>query len=168
MQCQKKEGVAQRRMVCIIATTIFTLLVSGCMVGPDFCPPDTKTPAGWTGVSKEASTQPSTPLSAAPDIERWWGTLKEPTLSRLIDEALRANLDIQFAQASLRQARATRCVVVGGLFPAIAGNAAYTREGFGGGSRGGRLFQRRGHQRHRHRQRQRLPRVRAEPLPGGA
>ena len=42
---------------------------------------------------------PPATSAAAPDLERWWETFDDPTLSTLIDEALVHNLDLAAAMA---------------------------------------------------------------------
>jgi NodT family efflux transporter outer membrane factor (OMF) lipoprotein len=59
---------------------------------------------------------------------RWWSLFGSPALDRLEDEALRANPDIQTAQASLRQAHENLLAQQGQIFPQANGNASYARE----------------------------------------
>ena len=51
-----------------------------------------------------------------------------PTLSALVEEAVKRNLDLQLAEARLRQARATRGVAAGGFWPAVTASGSYQRE----------------------------------------
>ena len=112
-------------LFCLIALT----LVSGCMVGPDFHAPKPSLPPSWVGVGeKEEKEQPSVANAQYADLAVWWRQFKDPTLDGLIDEALKANLNLASAQASLRQAQALRGVAVGGLFPSATATAAYERE----------------------------------------
>jgi NodT family efflux transporter outer membrane factor (OMF) lipoprotein len=112
------------------------LLCAGCMVGPDFAPPPAATPAAFALPAAEAPARTSTLTDAAADVARWWQQLAEPKLSELIERAVAANLDLQAAEARIRQARAARAVVAGGLWPAVAVTASAQRlraEGPGGG-----------------------------------
>jgi NodT family efflux transporter outer membrane factor (OMF) lipoprotein len=54
--------------------------------------------------------------------------LKDPTLTALIEEALKANLNLALAEATLRQARAVRGIAAGGLWPSAAASGAYQRQ----------------------------------------
>ena len=48
-------------------------------------------------------------------------------MAALVEEALKANLDLQIAESRLRQARAVRGVVVGGLWPVVTASSGYQR-----------------------------------------
>ena len=114
------------------------LLMAGCMVGPDYHPTKTETelPAGWDGTTVAAPTQPSVATTEAAQLSEWWGVLNDPKLTRLVTDALKANLDLRTAESALRQARATRAVAASGFWPNVNATGAYTRAGpLGGGRR---------------------------------
>jgi len=105
------------------------ILVSACMVGPDFHAPKPSLPGSWVGVGeKEEKEQLSVANTQYADLAVWWRQFKDPTLDGLIDEALKVNLNLAQAQASLRQAQALRGVAVAGLFPSATATASYDRE----------------------------------------
>ena len=104
------------------------LPVTGCMVGPDYQPPHSDAPAGWVGVTKMPATQPSVITAQPAELTQWWRQFDDPMLTKLVEEAVRANLDLQLAKARLRQARATRGIAVGGLWPEVTASATYQRE----------------------------------------
>jgi multidrug efflux system outer membrane protein len=110
------------RLVPWLASAV---LLAGCAVGPDYQAPHTAMPAGWAG-------SPATGTPA--DLAVWWQTFHDPKLTALMDEALRANLDIQLATARLREARFSRDVTAGGLWPSVNSSAGYqrTRQGSAG------------------------------------
>jgi NodT family efflux transporter outer membrane factor (OMF) lipoprotein len=108
---------------------LMLIIASGCMVGPDFRRPEPPMPASFLGV-KEAK-QPNTkfvPTDRSADLARWWRQFEDPTLNMLVEEALKANLSLALAEASLRQARALRGIAVAGLFPSAVASAAYQRQ----------------------------------------
>jgi multidrug efflux system outer membrane protein len=70
---------------------------------------------------------------AGPDLE-YWRRLGDTTLTRLIDEALRANLDVQVAEARVRSARAARTGARWELLPQGQLSGSLTRRRFAGGS----------------------------------
>lgn len=75
--------------------------MTACVVGPDYrVPPSIDTGSGWTRPVAEASTPT--------DLTRWWSTLGDPELERLVDTALAQNLDIRQAAARIDEARALR------------------------------------------------------------
>ncbi len=104
------------------------LAISGCMVGPDFQAPHPEAPSGWAGVTAAAPRQPSVATAQPAELVQWWKRFDDPTLTQLVEEALKTNLNLQLAVANLRQARAARGIAVGGLWPALTGSAEYQRE----------------------------------------
>jgi NodT family efflux transporter outer membrane factor (OMF) lipoprotein len=113
----------------VLAVCGWTLLISsGCMVGPDYRPPHPGAPSGWVGVAQAPATQPSVPTPQPAELARWWTRFDDPMLTRLVEDALRANLDVKLAVANLRQARAARGIAVAALFPTIGVSAEYMRE----------------------------------------
>jgi NodT family efflux transporter outer membrane factor (OMF) lipoprotein len=101
-------------------------LLSGCKVGPDFHPPRANMPPAYAGTGSTGVNASVT----APDagaLAAWWQTFNDPTLSELVDQAMMANLDLKIAEARLREARGTRGVVAGGLWPAVGASASYER-----------------------------------------
>ncbi|MBU4276136.1 MAG: efflux transporter outer membrane subunit [Proteobacteria bacterium] len=99
------------------------LLSAGCLVGPDFKPPQEAVPAKF-------SAQPAAQAEQAlrdQDLAQWWTIFNDPVLVSLEKRALKANLDLQVAQARLRQARASRGIAAGGLGPELDVSGSYQR-----------------------------------------
>jgi NodT family efflux transporter outer membrane factor (OMF) lipoprotein len=74
----------------------------GCVVGPDYERPKAIAPAAWVSPAPDGVTDKADLPSS------WWATFHDVELDSLIDRAVRSNLDLQMAQARLRQARAVR------------------------------------------------------------
>ncbi|MGA2439927.1 MAG: efflux transporter outer membrane subunit [Tepidisphaeraceae bacterium] len=112
----------------VFAIPLAVLALWGCAVGPDYKQPDMKTPEQYSEIG--SATQPtsrSTPgASTRPDYQRWWETLNDPTLNRLIDRAVRGNPDLLAAEARIREARFNRGILVSGLFPDVGAQGGYT------------------------------------------
>jgi multidrug efflux system outer membrane protein len=70
------------------------LLLAACTVGPDYERPQTEVPAQW---------RIDCPSAAGVANTKWWGEFGDPALNRLIDEALRGNLDVRIAAARVDQ-----------------------------------------------------------------
>lgn len=87
------------------------MLLSGCTVGPNYHRPQVDEPDHWSAASAEG----------APLLAGWWQQFNDPELDRLVNAALRDNLDIQSAALRIAQARAQRDVVAGALWPTLAG-----------------------------------------------
>jgi NodT family efflux transporter outer membrane factor (OMF) lipoprotein len=105
------------------------LMASGCVVGPNYSRPEVPVPNGWTGLDADVgdSATASKPSSAAPELSRWWRSFGDPTLTSLVERAAIGNLDLVAAEARIRQARARRAIVFGGLLPTVGafGTAAH-------------------------------------------
>jgi len=120
----------QRRFVLVLAVAISLgmLVASGCMVGPNYHPPQPTVPTEWVGVPKTPTDQPSVATAQPAELTQWWHQFDDPALTALVEEAVKTNLDLQLAVARLRQSRATRGVILGGLWPAVSASASYQRE----------------------------------------
>lgn len=93
------------------------LAVSGCAVGPNYHRPDTKVPEKWSAPANEGNTA---------CLTQWWTTLKDPALDSLIQRAADANLDIQIAEARVREARAARGWTLADFLPVANATAKYS------------------------------------------
>ena len=114
-------------VVCFAVGMLSALLLNGCMVGPNFHSPGANVPPAWAGVPQMPTGHPSMPTSQPAELTHWWQKFNDPQLTALVQQALNANLDLQLAVARLRQARAARGVVAGGLWPAVNSSASYQR-----------------------------------------
>lgn len=106
-------------------TKLFRLLIltplaaslAGCA---DFSPPQ-QLPAPVTEMPADFGESPAggerSPLN-------WWHAFNDPTLNRLVDEALIANLDIAEAAARVDEARAMARVAGASRFPSVNGSAS--------------------------------------------
>ena len=95
------------------------VLPAACVVGPEYQRPDIDAGNGWS--------EPVERQDRAIDLETWWSTFEDPTLTRLVETALAQNLDIREAGARVTEARALRDVVAGGRYPAVNLSAGVTR-----------------------------------------
>jgi NodT family efflux transporter outer membrane factor (OMF) lipoprotein len=119
-------------------TSIFLLMLittlNGCVtVGPDYIRPNVE-------VSKEWRNQPSNNDGSTNTLSEWWKSLSDPKLSELVERAVKNNLDLKKAVASIREARARRGLARAGYFPAVEASGGATRsrgsENTGGASGG--------------------------------
>lgn len=90
--------------------TLALACVSGCMIGPDYQRPDITVPSSF-----RAHLTDTTAGVAGP----WWGQFGSPTLTSLVNEGLRNNLDLQRATARIEQFRGQLRTVRAGLFPQL-------------------------------------------------
>jgi outer membrane protein, multidrug efflux system len=87
------------------------LLVAGCAVGDNYERPAIDLPASFRGAE-------ATPASIA--TADWREVFADPALSKLIDAALAANLDLASAEARVREAQAAVVVARAGGLPTVA------------------------------------------------
>lgn len=101
------------------------VVLAGCAVGPDYERPDLDLPK---------SALDSTLLSdqQQQSLAYWWTRYKDPTLNKLIDQALDSNLDIAMQAQKVRQARAELGYQNAQLYPSVKGQAEGTRQRSGG------------------------------------
>jgi NodT family efflux transporter outer membrane factor (OMF) lipoprotein len=111
------------------------------MVGPNYIPTRTTAPAEWAGVAKAPTGQPFVATAGETDLTQWWRQFNDPTMTALVEESVKANLDLKIAEARLRQARASRGVAVGGLWPSASASGGYQRLHKAGTSGDQDLFQ---------------------------
>lgn len=121
------EGRPGLRKLLLILTAFCLIIVTGCAVGPDYRPPETRTPSAWDGQNAVTPVTPSKTTLDPVTLVEWWTAFNDPTLSSLVDTAVRANLDVRLAEARIRQARAARGVVGAPLWPQVGGSALYQR-----------------------------------------
>lgn len=123
---------------CVIAcvSTVLAVSLGGCMVGPNFRPPQTPVPKDWVGTTTAPATQPADQV----DITRWWTAFHDPALDSLVQRAIERNLDLRQAVARIQQARANSGVAVSGLWPTANLGAGFSRS-FTGGRGAHSLFQ---------------------------
>jgi outer membrane protein, multidrug efflux system len=81
-----------------------------------------------TPVRGESAADPTRPAPAVVDAGEFWVPLRDSTLSRLLAEALRANLDVRGAEARLRGARSARRLASLDLAPTVTVSGGYTRQ----------------------------------------
>ncbi|MGA3084791.1 MAG: efflux transporter outer membrane subunit [Thermodesulfobacteriota bacterium] len=126
----------RRYLIRAAAFGLTLLLLNGCLVGPNYHPPQPTVPTAWLGVTEAPTTEPSVATAQQADLTRWWQQFDDPMLAALVEEALKKNLDLQIAETRLRQARAARGVVVGGLWPAVTASGGYQRRNVPGVTQG--------------------------------
>jgi NodT family efflux transporter outer membrane factor (OMF) lipoprotein len=66
-------------------------------------------------------------LTAQPAEEKWWRTLADPELDRLIESAVQKNLDLQLSTHRLLEARASRGISRADLLPSVGSSASVQR-----------------------------------------
>lgn len=93
----------------------WTLLLTGCMVGPKYKRPENCVSNEWIKTPGNAEVAA---ISQNPTIA-WWEVFNDPLLNKYIEMAAHSNHDILTAEANILQARAMRLVAASSLFPQV-------------------------------------------------
>ncbi len=112
--------------MALVAALAAALILSGCMVGPNFRLPTPQVDRKW--VQKQAVSEH--PYGSTEKY--WWRTFHDPVLNRLVETAYVRNLSLQIAGVRILQARAALNATIGNLFPqqqGAAGGINYYRLG---------------------------------------
>jgi len=98
---------------------LFTVFLSGCMVGPDYRRPEIEAPASWRLATAEAG-----------EISNlaWWQQFQDPVLARLVGQALENNKDLEIATANVDQAFAQYGITRAAQWPQVDAGASASRQ----------------------------------------
>ncbi|WP_019222908.1 efflux transporter outer membrane subunit [Bartonella rattaustraliani] len=96
------------------------LILSGCMVGPNYKKTFFKVPSVWGEQTDQTDGKPMT-------LAGWWRRLDDPVLNLLMDDAIAGNNNVAIAKARIREARASLGQAVGSLLPNISTSISGTR-----------------------------------------
>jgi NodT family efflux transporter outer membrane factor (OMF) lipoprotein len=114
-----------------VLLTSAAVLAVGCNVGPNYEPPRIEVlpqyAAATTGPASSGNHgRAGSTTTNQPPVADWWRTFRDPQLDVLVGRALAENLDLQRATSRVRQARAERAALAGGLFPRLDANGTYS------------------------------------------
>jgi outer membrane protein, multidrug efflux system len=96
---------------------IMALALGGCMVGPDYTPPET--PVSASDWHNSLQMSPMAEEIHPQGLAMWWTAFHDPKLTELIERAAAGNLDRKKALARVRESRARRGIAEANLFPTI-------------------------------------------------
>ena len=88
------------------------LLLSACMLGPDFQKPDLEPPETFRFAESGAEMAEEVNL-------KWWELFSDPILASLVQTALENNLDVKTAVSRIEEARATLGFTEADLYPML-------------------------------------------------
>ena len=124
--------------------TLPMILLAGCAAGPDFRRPAEPVASGYTPQPLPLKTASAETLQgraqvfvASRQIPRdWWSLFQSARLNALIERALKANPDIEAAQAALRQAQQNVIAQQGFFYPTVGVSYSPSRNKLAGNSGG--------------------------------
>jgi NodT family efflux transporter outer membrane factor (OMF) lipoprotein len=131
--------------LALIAALLSPVLLAACEVGPDFKRPDAPATSQFEETPLPDSTSSADNPTGSPQqfqpgadiVAEWWTLYHSEPLNRLIKEALRANPDLQSAEATLREAQENTAAAEGYLFPTVTGDFNTVRQKTSGAAYGG-------------------------------
>jgi NodT family efflux transporter outer membrane factor (OMF) lipoprotein len=88
------------------------LLLSGCMIGPNYQTPDAPVAEHWSGADDPAVVD-----TTRQEYREWWRVFDDPILQGLVETAYKQNLDLQMAGVRVLQARAQLGIAIGEFYP---------------------------------------------------
>ncbi|MGO9172851.1 MAG: efflux transporter outer membrane subunit [Rhodomicrobium sp.] len=88
--------------------------VCGCSVGPDYLAPEVQLPVLFGASPRQIVSQDTAP---EPESLRWWQSLGDPKLNRLIEKAVVYNPDIEIALTRVQAVRTQQYVVISNALP---------------------------------------------------
>jgi NodT family efflux transporter outer membrane factor (OMF) lipoprotein len=120
-------GVIHYLRACVVY-----LVLSGCMVGPDYKRPDAPVPVVFKELNGWKPSQPSDAM----DKGTWWSVYHDPELDRLERMVEVSNQTVKSFEAQYRNAVALVAEARAGLFPIVGLGDKVTRSGSGSSSGG--------------------------------
>ena len=102
-----------------LLVSLLALLVSGCMIGPDYVRPPLDAPAAWRLSEQDARDLANT---------TWWEQFGDPVLNDLVATALRENKDLMIASARVEEFAGNYGIVRSGLFPQVGAGYEPSRQ----------------------------------------
>ncbi len=94
--------------------SLFTVIIFGCMMGPNYKQPVVETPASWRFEEKEMREIGNM---------AWWEQFNDPILNELIQTALKENKDIKIAAAKIEEFMGRYDTISAALFPQVNATA---------------------------------------------
>jgi len=119
----RRRGATFATLIALIVLAMVAAALGGCAVGPNYVKPATPVPGQFADATEGAYT--------GEDVQaRFWTQFQDPTLDRLVDDALQANHDLRIALAHLVEARAERHQAQFDLAPTVTASGGYTKQQF--------------------------------------
>lgn len=109
----------------LAALALASVLMTGCVVGPNYHRPKVDAPTVYRGLTPEETARNEAKSFAD---EKWWEVFQDEQLRQLIRTALAQNYDVRIAAARILQAQAQLGITRSNQFPTINGQASTVDE----------------------------------------
>jgi len=107
------------------ASALLVLMIAGCSVGPNYKRPTTSTPQSFRGALAPEIT-PVAQTQASLADQQWAAIFQDPTLQRLVAEALQNNLDLRIAGQRILEAQAQVGITRSQQLPSLSAGGSYS------------------------------------------
>ena len=107
----------------LVFLSVITILLAGCMVGPNYKRPLVSAPSDYRNATP-AQTAP-TPVAPRSSLgnENWWQVYQDPVLVELIHTALEQNYNVRIAATNVMEAQAQLGITRSNQFPTASAAA---------------------------------------------
>jgi multidrug efflux system outer membrane protein len=115
-----------KKLAIRICSILASLLMTGCMVGPNYHRPAVQTPGVYRDLSDNPQAQgPAQAQEASFADLPWWQVFQDSQLQELIRTALKENYDLQLATERIAAARSQVTITRSSLFPQAQAGANF-------------------------------------------
>lgn len=116
-------------MTKLALLSVITILMAGCMVGPNYKRPLVSAPTDYRNVTPaQTAPTPAAPPSSLGN-ENWWQVYQDPVLVQLIHTALQQNYNVRIAATNVLEAQAQLGITRSNQFPtASVGADVYSQQ----------------------------------------
>ena len=109
----------------LLASLATAIALTGCAVGPDYTRPTLDAPpARFHAAGTFAGSNADHPTA---DLTQWWDAFGDPTLSRLVSQAMTSNFTLEQARARVSQSSAYLTSATAALLPSASVEASGAR-----------------------------------------
>ena len=109
------------KMNPVLILTVLAIVTGGCAVGPNYQRPAVSAPTQWSEPLAGGETNATVELAA------WWKNFQDAELDSLINRAVQSNLDLQIAQARVREAREQYGIAVASFLPTVDASGSFAK-----------------------------------------
>jgi multidrug efflux system outer membrane protein len=115
-----------KTMIQTIIAGLLALMVIGCNVGPNYKRPVATTPQTYRGELAPEIAAPAVVPAPSFGDQQWSAIFQDPTLQKLVQEALQNNLDVRIAAQRVLQAQAQFGIVRSQQLPSVSAGPSYS------------------------------------------
>lgn len=112
-----------RRALAIAAATAASILLTSCLVGPNYKRPAVNAPTTYRGATPDLT---GADTAASLGDEKWWSVFQDEELQKLIRTGLSQNFDVRIAATRILQAQSEVVITRANQFPNVTAGPSIT------------------------------------------